>query len=95
VFNIVLFALSNDLDHDGGVPCCSCDHGELPMTPENEPVDSNHSATEGMNNAKTALAMGAGVGAVGTASALLTRFICPICVVMALALIGVGLIKGY
>ncbi len=65
------------------------------MTPENEPVDSNHSATEGMNNAKTALAMGAGVGAVGTASALLTRFICPICVVMALALIGVGLIKGY
>ena len=65
------------------------------MTPATEPVDPKQQATEDMNNAKAALAMGAGVGAVGTASALLIGATCPICVVMAPALIGVGLIKGY
>ena len=39
--------------------------------------------------------MGAGVGTVGTVSALLLGATCPICVVMAPALIGMGLVKGY
>lgn len=65
------------------------------MTPATEPLDPKQQVTEDMKNAKAALAMGAGVGAVGTASALLIGATCPICVVMAPALIGVGLFKGY
>jgi hypothetical protein len=93
--DIVLFPVPGHLDHHGCVPCCSSDHGDLSMIPEKEPVDPKLQATEDMNNAKAALAMGAGVGAVGTASALLIGATCPICVVMAPALIGMGLIKGY
>ncbi len=48
-----------------------------------------------LRDAGSCLAMGAGVGTVGTASALLLGAICPICVVMAPALIGMGLVKGY
>jgi len=39
--------------------------------------------------------MGAGVGTVGTASTLLLGATCPVCIVMAPALIGMGLVKGY
>ncbi|MBL8814901.1 MAG: hypothetical protein JNL58_02640 [Planctomyces sp.] len=39
--------------------------------------------------------MGVGLGTIGTASALLIGATCPICVVMAPALIGMGLLKGY
>ena len=48
-----------------------------------------------LQDAGSCLAMGAGVGTVGTASALLLGATCPICVVMAPALIGMGLVKGY
>ncbi len=48
-----------------------------------------------LRDAGSCLAMGAGVGTVGTASALLLGATCPICVVMAPALIGMGLVKGY
>lgn len=48
-----------------------------------------------LRDAGSFLAMGAGVGTVGTASALLLGATCPICVVMAPALIGMGLVKGY
>jgi len=56
---------------------------------------SNLSAADELREAKTAIAMGAGVGVIGTASALLVGATCPICVVMAPALIGAGLIKRY
>jgi hypothetical protein len=48
-----------------------------------------------LRDAGSCLAMGAGVGTLGTASALLLGATCPICVVMAPALIGMGLVKGY
>ena len=48
-----------------------------------------------LRDAGSCLAMGAGVGTVGTASALLLGATCPICVMMAPALIGMGLVKGY
>ncbi len=48
-----------------------------------------------LRDAGSCLAMGAGVGTVDTASALLLGATCPICVVMAPALIGMGLVKGY
>lgn len=48
-----------------------------------------------LRDAGSCLAVGAGVGTVGTASALLLGATCPICVVMAPALIGLGLVKGY
>ena len=48
-----------------------------------------------LRDAGSCLAMGAGVGTVGTASAFLLGATCPICVVMAPALIGMGLVKGY
>ena len=48
-----------------------------------------------LRDAGSCLAMGAGVGAVGTISAVLVGATCPICVVMAPALIGMGLVKGY
>ncbi len=48
-----------------------------------------------LRDAGSCLAMGAGVGTVGTASAFLLGATCPICVVMAPALIGMGLLKGY
>ena len=48
-----------------------------------------------LRDAGSCLAMGAGVGTVGTVSALLLGATCPICVVMAPALIGMGLVKGY
>lgn len=52
-------------------------------------------ASEELREAKAAMAIGAGVGAIGTVSALLTGATCPICVVMAPVLIGTGLLKGY
>jgi hypothetical protein len=48
-----------------------------------------------LRDAGSCLAMGAGVGTVGTASTLLLGATCPICVIMTPALIGMGLVKGY
>lgn len=48
-----------------------------------------------MRDAGSCLAMGAGVGTLSTASALLLGATCPLCVVIAPALIGMGLVKGY
>jgi hypothetical protein len=48
-----------------------------------------------LRDAGSCLAMGAGVGTMGTASALLLGATCPICFVAAPALIGMGLVKGY
>ncbi len=48
-----------------------------------------------LRDAGSCLAMGAGVGTVGTASAILLGATCPICIVMAPALIGMGLFRGY
>jgi hypothetical protein len=65
------------------------------MTPSSDTQDRGQQIQQELRDAGSCLAMGAGVGTVGTASALLLGATCPICVVMAPALIGMGLFKGY
>ncbi len=65
------------------------------MIQSTEVGNSEQQIQQELRDAGSCLAMGAGVGTVGTASALLLGATCPICVVMAPALIGMGLVKGY
>ena len=65
------------------------------MTQSIETQNGEQQIQQELRDAGSCLAMGAGVGTVGTASALLLGATCPICVVMAPALIGMGLVKGY
>ena len=65
------------------------------MTQSIETQNGEQRIQQELRDAGSCLAMGAGVGTVGTASALLLGATCPICVVMAPALIGMGLVKGY
>lgn len=65
------------------------------MTQSSETQNNHQEAQQEMRDAGSCLAMGAGVGAVGTISAVLIGATCPICVVMAPALIGMGIVKGY
>ena len=48
---------------------------------------------EELQEANTCVALGAGVGALGLGSALLVGAVCPLCVVVSPALIGLGLVK--
>ena len=65
------------------------------MTQATDMPNREQQIQQELRDAGSCLAMGAGVGTVGTASALLLGATCPICVVMAPALIGMGLVKGY
>ena len=65
------------------------------MTQATDIPNNEQQIQQELRDAGSCLAMGAGVGTVGTASALLLGATCPICVVMAPALIGMGLVKGY
>ena len=65
------------------------------MTQTTEAGNDKQLIQQQLSDAGSCLAMGAGVGTVGTASALLLGATCPICVVMTPALIGIGLVKGY
>ena len=65
------------------------------MTQSSEVQNNHQEARQELRDAGSCLAMGAGVGAVGTISAVLIGATCPICVIMAPALIGMGLVKGY
>ena len=65
------------------------------MTQATDIPNREQQVQQELQDAGSCLAMGAGVGTVGTASALLLGATCPICVVMAPALIGMGLVKGY
>ena len=65
------------------------------MTQSTEIRNDKQQTQQQLTDAGSCIAMGAGVGTVGTASALLLGATCPICIVMAPALIGVGLVKGY
>lgn len=65
------------------------------MAQSNEVGNNEQQIQQELRDARSCLAMGAGVGTVGTASALLLGATCPICVIMAPALIGMGLVKGY
>ena len=62
---------------------------------ESQAENSTQQIQQELQDAGSCLAMGAGVGTVGTASALLLGATCPICVIIAPALIGMGLVKGY
>jgi len=65
------------------------------MTQASKNEERKQQAIQELKDARATLAMGAGVGTIGTASAILLGATCPICVVMAPALIGMGLIKSY
>ena len=65
------------------------------MTQASKSEERKQHAIHDLKDARAAIAMGAGVGTIGTASAILLGATSPICVVMAPALIGIGLIKGY
>ncbi|MFO0999538.1 MAG: hypothetical protein U0936_04320 [Planctomycetaceae bacterium] len=67
----------------------------MTMTQPADMANNEQQIQQELQDAGSILAMGAGVGTVGTASALLLGATCPICVVMAPALIGMGLVKGY
>ena len=62
---------------------------------ESQAENTTQQIQQELQDAGSCLAMGAGVGTVGTASALLLGATCPICVIIAPALIGMGLVKGY
>ena len=48
------------------------------------------SSTEKKKDANTCMALGAGVGVLGAAAALLTGAVCPLCVFIAPSLVGYG-----
>jgi lysozyme family protein len=50
---------------------------------------------EELREANSCLALGAGLGAVGTTTAILAGATCPLCFVLAPALIGIGAWKRY
>ncbi len=54
---------------------------------------SEEQVREELKAANTCIALGAGLGAMGTGTALLVGATCPLCVVAAPALIGVGVWK--
>ena len=45
------------------------------------------------NEANTCMAIGAGVGVLGTVTAAITGAVCPLCIVIAPGLIGIGAYK--
>jgi len=56
---------------------------------------TSHDSTDELRQANSCLVLGAGLGAVGTATALVAGATCPLCLVLAPALIGVGVWKRY
>lgn len=65
------------------------------MTQTTDMPNNEQQIQQELRDAGSCLVMGASVGTVGTASALLLGATCPICFIMAPALVGIGLIKGY
>lgn len=56
---------------------------------------TSHDHQAELRDANSCLTLGAGLGVVGTTAAFLAGATCPICVVLAPALIGVGAWKRY
>ena len=56
---------------------------------------TTHDSTEELRQANSCLVLGAGLGAVGTTTALVAGATCPLCLVLAPVLIGVGAWKRY
>ncbi|MEZ6064340.1 MAG: hypothetical protein R3B90_01215 [Planctomycetaceae bacterium] len=56
-------------------------------------ADELNQLEQDVRDANSCMAIGAGLGAFGTGSALLLGATCPICVVLTPALLGVGAIK--
>ena len=84
-----LFAMSVHLVADGRVSDRAVRSGEISMSHLSENGERKQQAIYDLKDARAAIAMGAGVGTMGTASAILPGSTCPICVVMAPALIGI------
>ena len=56
---------------------------------------SNNNSSGDKKDANTCIALGAGVGILGTASAALAGAVCPICLVVAPGLLGYGAYKRW
>lgn len=54
-----------------------------------------HDSTDELRQANSCLVLGAGLGAVGTTTALVAGATCPLCLILAPAFIGVGAWKRY
>lgn len=57
--------------------------------PDKNELTDKHAVKEG----NTCIGLGIGVGALGAGSAILSGAVCPLCYVVAPALIGVGIIR--
>ncbi|MEW7982245.1 MAG: hypothetical protein G8D58_13125 [gamma proteobacterium symbiont of Phacoides pectinatus] len=66
---------------------------KTPDKPQAETDPGQCELNRELKDANTTLALGAGVGALGTGTALLTGAVCPFCYVAVPALLGMGLYK--
>lgn len=60
-------------------------------------MDTNDKSTceAELRNANSCMAIGVGVGALGAGAAAIAGAVCPLCVIVAPALVGVGALKRY
>ena len=63
------------------------------MEPEVEKGKTQREIDSEKREANSCIGLGLGVGALGVGGALLSAAVCPICVVVAPALVGAGMIK--
>ena len=60
---------------------------------EKRMASTDKTLDESRSSANNLLAAGASAGAIGTAGALITGAVCPLCIVATPVLLGVGLVK--
>lgn len=85
-----LFPVPRHLGSGRTVFCPVYPSGVFPMN-----TQSSHDHQEELREANSCLTLGAGLGVVSTTTAFLAGATCPLCVVLAPALIGVGAWKRY
>jgi|GEM_PF-1179884 len=85
-----LFTVPDHLGSSRALLHCYRPTGSIPMN-----TTSTSHVDEQVYEANSCLALGAGLGAMGAGTALLAGATCPLCVVFAPALIGVGIWKRF
>ena len=68
--------------------------GSTPSQPKSWSVKDRNKLKQDLKDANSCIILGAGVGAVGTISALSIGAVCPLCVVAAPSLIGLGFLEN-
>ena len=90
-----LFALSADLGICGCVLSRHSVTGGTSMTKRTTEQRTTEQLVQEVQDANTCLALGAGLGAFGVGTTLLAGATCPLCVILAPALVGAGIVKRY